>query len=80
MPKSKKVYNEKFIHPQDKLVVLYGKTEYDAFALLRVIADLQELLVFKYGESDESVKYIFEQAGISKEVFEEFDLSDVLDK
>lgn len=77
MSKDPKVYNEKFIHEQDKLVVLDGDTEYDAYALMKVIADLQELLVFKYGHDYSQIRYIFEQAGVSKKVFEEFDLSDI---
>jgi len=80
MKKDKKVYNEKFIHPQNKLVVLDGNTEYDALALMRVISELQELLVFKYGCDYSQIKYIFEQAGISKEVFEEFDISDIIEQ
>jgi len=78
MSKKQKVYNEKFIHPQDKLVVLDGDKEYDVYALLKVVADLQEKLV-EYGEQYSNIKYVFEQAGVSKKVFEEFDLSDIYD-
>jgi hypothetical protein len=51
--------------------------EYDVVALLKVIADLQDRLVFEYGENYETIQYIFEQAGVSKEIFEQFDLSDL---
>jgi len=77
MAKRENAYNEVFVHQQDKLVVLDGEKEYDVYALLKVIAELQEKLVFEYGEKMETIKYIFEQSGVSKKVFEEFDLSDI---
>jgi len=46
-------------------------------ALLRVIADLQEELFHTYGMSALDLQKVFFRAGISREVFEEFDLSDL---
>jgi hypothetical protein len=80
MAKRKNAYKEVFVHDQDKLVVLDGEREYNVYALLKVIAELQEKLVFEYGENTEKIKYIFEQSGVSKEIFEEFDLSNSVEE
>jgi hypothetical protein len=54
--------------------------EYDIYALKKVISFLQYTLVFKHKVDYDSIIDIFENAGVSKEVFEEFDLSEELSK
>lgn len=54
--------------------------EYDIYALLRLISFLQHKLVMEHKVDYEKIIELFENAGVSKEVFEEFDLSQELSK
>jgi hypothetical protein len=54
--------------------------EYDIYALLKVVSFLQHKLVFEHKVDYDKIIDLFENAGISKEVFEEFDLTYELSK
>jgi hypothetical protein len=69
-----KAYEIKYDSQKEKVF------EYDIYALKKVISFLQHTLVFKHKVDYDSIIDIFENAGVSKEVFEEFDLSEELSK
>lgn len=54
--------------------------EYDVYSLIKVINFFQHILVFDKQVDYERLIEIYEQSGVSKEVFEMFDLSEKLSK
>ena len=54
--------------------------EYDVYALLKLVHFLQHKLVFEHKVDYNMIIDLFENAGISKEVFEDFDLTYELSK
>lgn len=83
-----KEYKEQFVHPQDQLVVIdydveldasgeetFHEKEYDVNALLKVIAEMRDVLLFECGVSADKVQSLFEQSGVSERVYSEFDIS-----
>jgi hypothetical protein len=52
-------------------------SKYDENVLLNVIADFYEELFHTYGMSASKLNEIMKRAGMSQEVIEEFDLSDL---